>query len=202
MHDGLLILQGGDRLVQHVIYKSGIRSSADFPCRHQAVVTVDDDRQVHFTRGNLEFGDIGYPLLVGGIRMEVALQEVGNGRADLTHVRAVATPFASLGYQAFLRHDAADDLFRYVDALGGQHFLHATVTVAFILFFEGLTNFFPQFVILIRALGNRLLIIVATPRKFQFQKQMGQRIDPLQGVDDRCPFRVLQLTRVDAGVFF
>lgn len=76
---------GPNSSVQHRVDKLCVWSRSDRPADDHAIEAIDHERQVHLAGWDLEFRDVGEPLLVWRGCAEVALQKVFQCRADLTH---------------------------------------------------------------------------------------------------------------------
>ena len=64
--------------------------------------------------------DVGEPLLIWGRSLEITVDEIVQGRADFSQVRAIPTPLRSCHDQAFLLHQTPHDFLRNEDVLPAQ----------------------------------------------------------------------------------
>jgi len=76
-----------DALIQHGIHKFGIGPRAYCPAHHKTIEAVDQRRQIHLAGRDLDFGNVGEPLLVRGSCTEVAIDDVLRRRAYFSAVR-------------------------------------------------------------------------------------------------------------------
>ena len=53
---------------------------------YHAIEAVDHGGEIHLPRWNLEFGDVCQPFLIGGISMEVSIDQVLRRLADFPKV--------------------------------------------------------------------------------------------------------------------
>ena len=72
--------------IEHSVDEVGIGMAAYAPAHHHPIETINHWRQVNLARGNLEFSNVGEPLLIGRSGMEVSIHEVLRGSAYLSKV--------------------------------------------------------------------------------------------------------------------
>jgi hypothetical protein len=80
----LIALNSINGSIKHGVDEVGIGMATYAPAHHHPIETINHWRQVNLARGNLEFSNVGEPLLIGRSGMEVSIDDVLRGCADLT----------------------------------------------------------------------------------------------------------------------
>ena len=82
----LVFLQSCYAFRKHSVSHLSIGTRPYRPGYNHAIIAVDQWGEVDLTCGYAEFSDIGKPLFVGFISMEIAIDEVRYSRRELTFV--------------------------------------------------------------------------------------------------------------------
>ncbi|MNE69206.1 hypothetical protein D3C87_1955170 [compost metagenome] len=89
-HGALIRGELVDGFVQHLTYQIEHGLTLDLISHDFAVVEVHDRRQVELHPLHLELGDVGHPLLVGPLGMELAIEVIANHNIGCPFERSVA----------------------------------------------------------------------------------------------------------------
>ena len=115
--------------VQHVHYHLQVRMVRDCVADYLAVIHVEYRRQVALVHADVYLSHVGSPFPVGGLCVEVPLEPVRGGLADLALVRAVLAAPAHV-LQAIFLHEPIDRLVVYGIALVPELGHDAAVAIA------------------------------------------------------------------------
>ena len=96
--------------IQHCVDEICIGMSPNRPAHHQPVKAINDWRQVNLASRNLEFSNVGEPLLIGRSGTEVSIDEVLRGGTYLSKVGVISAAFGLGHDQPLLLHQPTNHL--------------------------------------------------------------------------------------------
>ena len=88
----LIFAELGNRFIEHGVGKLCVGTCADGPTDNATVKAVDHGRQIHFSCGKRELGQVCQPLSVRSICVKISADDIRDSGADLAYIRAVASP--------------------------------------------------------------------------------------------------------------
>lgn len=189
-------------LFQHGVRQLRVRALPDAPRDGHPVEAVDHGTQVHLAGGDGELRDVGEPLLVRGLGVEVARDEVVGGRAYLARIRAVGAPLLRVAHAAALfGHEAPHGLARHDYRVLPLAQALPDVTVAPLApdQRELLPDGGTRAPVAIGPLRLRLAVVVARRREPDLRQGLRHGEAGGQGIDDRGLLVIAQI--VDALCF-
>ena len=188
--------------VEHGVHQLCVRSGSDGPAHHHAVEAVDHRRQVYLARRNVKLRDVGEPLPVRGIGVEVPVDHILDRRTDLARVGRIPASLPADHDQLLLSHDAPNHLLRDGNGLTAEHHVNPPVAVPPIVGLEHLCDRVSQGRILLRQPQTNLVVEIAAARQLELLQELGEPPSWLQGINQHALLPVRQILRIDALVFF
>lgn len=198
-----------EALSRQALSRQALRRAPGKPVGHHLPIeAVDDDGKIALEARQRELGDVGEPLLVLLVRVEVPLHQITRMRTNLAFIRAVGALLPVVDdEEPLLAHQAANDLFGDDDRLlsvipapeGAPHALGPERLPASL---EDRADAPADFEVLVGAHGGALGAMVGAAGDLQALALHADAKAGLQRVDHRRLLAIGQLRWADAWVFF